>query len=59
MVEAEVPRTVILKYLGLRTYSLGTYNLAQPILDLATHSLRWLGVEVPRTLILMYLGLGT
>ena len=36
---AEVPRILILMYLGLGTYSLGTYSLAQPILDLATHSL--------------------
>ena len=46
-------------YLGLGTYSLGTYSLAQPMLDLATYSLRWLGAELQRILILMYLDLVT
>ena len=38
-------------YLGLGTYSLGTYSLAQPILELATHPLCWLEAEIPKTLI--------
>ena len=50
---AEVPKTLILMYLGLWPYNVGAHSLGPTVLDFATHSLRRLRAEVLRTLIFM------